>query len=46
MTGFARVAESLAGQGDRLSWIAVAGLAAVAWVITVMKARDMGNGPG
>src|SRR5215831_5581282 len=27
-------------------WIAVAALAAVAWVVTVMLARDMGNGPG
>ncbi len=29
-----------------MPWIAVAALAAVAWVITVMLARDMGNGPG
>ena len=27
-------------------WIAVAALAAVAWAVTVMLARDMGNGPG
>ena len=27
-------------------WIAVAALAAVAWVVTVTLARDMGNGPG
>jgi len=27
-------------------WIAVAALAAVTWVVTVMPARDMGNGPG
>ncbi len=27
-------------------WIAVALLAAVAWAVTVMQARDMGNGPG
>ena len=27
-------------------WIAVAALAAVAWVVTVMLARTMGNGPG
>ena len=27
-------------------WIAVAALAAVAWVVTVALARDMGNGPG
>lgn len=27
-------------------WIAVAALAAVAWVVTVVLARDMGNGPG
>jgi predicted metal-binding membrane protein len=27
-------------------WIAVAVLAAVAWVVTVMLARNMGNGPG
>ena len=27
-------------------WIAVAALAAVAWVITVVLARNMGNGPG
>jgi predicted metal-binding membrane protein len=29
-----------------LPWIAVAALAAVAWAITVMLARKMGNGPG
>src|SRR5579862_3849929 len=27
-------------------WIAVAALAAVAWAVTVMLARKMGNGPG
>src|SRR5436305_15333008 len=27
-------------------WSAVAALAAVAWAVTVMLARDMGNGPG
>ena len=27
-------------------WIAVAALAAVAWAVTVMLARSMGNGPG
>jgi len=27
-------------------WIAVAGFAAVAWAVTVMLARKMGNGPG
>ena len=27
-------------------WIAVAALAAVTWVVTVMPARDIGNGPG
>jgi predicted metal-binding membrane protein len=27
-------------------WIAVVALAAVAWVVTVTLARDMGNGPG
>src|ERR1700687_3319747 len=27
-------------------WIAVAALAAVAWAVTVMLARTMGNGPG
>jgi predicted metal-binding membrane protein len=27
-------------------WIAVAALAAAAWVVTVVLARDMGNGPG
>ncbi len=29
-----------------MPWIAVAALAAVAWMVTVMLARDMGNGPG
>jgi predicted metal-binding membrane protein len=29
-----------------LPWIAVAALAAAAWVVTVLLARDMGNGPG
>ena len=28
-----------------MPWIAVAALAAVAWMVTVMLARDMGNGP-
>src|ERR1700749_5066938 len=27
-------------------WVALAGLAAVAWGVTVALARDMGNGPG
>jgi predicted metal-binding membrane protein len=27
-------------------WLAVAALAAVAWAVTVMLARKMGNGPG
>src|SRR6201985_3906409 len=27
-------------------WIAVAALAAVAWVVTVVLAQEMGNGPG
>jgi hypothetical protein len=27
-------------------WIAVAAVAAVAWVVTVILARTMGNGPG
>jgi len=27
-------------------WIAVAALAGVAWAVTVMLARKMGNGPG
>jgi predicted metal-binding membrane protein len=29
-----------------LPWIAVAALAAVAWTVTVLLARNMGNGPG
>ena len=29
-----------------MPWIAVAALAAVAWAVTVMLARTMGNGPG
>jgi predicted metal-binding membrane protein len=29
-----------------LPWIAVAALAAAAWAVTVMQARNMGNGPG
>ena len=29
-----------------LPWVAVAALAVVAWAVTIVLARDMGNGPG
>ena len=29
-----------------MPWVAVAALAAVAWAVTIMLARSMGNGPG
>ncbi|HEU5387016.1 MAG TPA: DUF2182 domain-containing protein [Streptosporangiaceae bacterium] len=39
-------AQALPPRQLAVPWIAVAALAAVAWAVTVMLARDMGNGPG
>ena len=41
-----RPVQALPPRQLALPWIAVAALAAVAWVVTVMLARKMGNGPG
>jgi predicted metal-binding membrane protein len=42
----ARPMQALLPRQLAVPWIAVAVLAAAAWVVTVMLARDMGNGPG
>jgi predicted metal-binding membrane protein len=42
----ARPLQALPPRQLAVSWIAVAALAAAAWVITVVLAREMGNGPG
>jgi predicted metal-binding membrane protein len=42
----ARPVQALPRRQLAVPWIAVAVLAAGAWVVTVMLARDMGNGPG
>ena len=41
-----RPLQALPPRQIAVPWIAVAALAAVAWVVTVILARDMGNGPG
>ena len=41
-----RPVQALPPRQLALPWIAVAALAAVAWAVTVMLARKMGNGPG
>jgi predicted metal-binding membrane protein len=41
-----RPVQALTPRQLAVPWIAVAALAAVAWVVTVALARDMGNGPG
>ena len=41
-----RPVQALPPRQLAVPWIAVAVLAAVAWVVTVALARDMGNGPG
>jgi len=41
-----RALQALPPRQFAVSWIALAALAAVAWVVTIMLARDMGNGPG
>jgi len=41
-----RPERALAPRQIAVPWIAVAALAAVAWTVTVMLARKMGNGPG
>ena len=41
-----RPVQALPPRELAVPWIAVAALAAVAWVVTVMLARHMGNGPG
>jgi predicted metal-binding membrane protein len=38
--------QTLSPRQLAVPWIVVVALAAVAWVVTVMLARDMGNGPG
>src|SRR5262252_5055137 len=45
-TAATRPARALPPRQLAVPWIALAALAAVAWVVTVMLARDMGNGPG
>jgi predicted metal-binding membrane protein len=42
----ARPAQALAPRRLAVPWIAVAVLAAGAWAVTVILAREMGNGPG
>jgi predicted metal-binding membrane protein len=42
----ARPLQSLPPRQLAVPWIAVAALAAAAWAITVVLAREMGNGPG
>ena len=41
-----RPVQALPRRQLALPWLAVAALAAVAWAVTVMLARRMGNGPG
>ena len=41
-----RPVQALPPRQLAVPWIAVAALAAVAWAVTVMLARHMGNGPG
>jgi predicted metal-binding membrane protein len=41
-----RPVQALGPRQLAVPWIAVAAVAAIAWVITVMLARNMGNGPG
>ena len=42
----ARPVQAVPPRQLAVPWIAVAVLAAAAWVVTVTLARDMGNGPG
>ena len=42
----ARPVQAVPPRQLAVPWLAVAALAAVAWVVTVLLARDMGNGPG
>jgi predicted metal-binding membrane protein len=42
----ARPVQALPPRQLAAAWIAVAALAAVAWAVTIMLARTMGNGPG
>jgi predicted metal-binding membrane protein len=42
----ARPVQALPPRQLAVPWVAVAALAAVAWAVTVMLARNMGNGPG
>ncbi len=41
-----RPVQALPPRQLALPWLAAAAVAVAAWAITVMKARDMGNGPG
>src|SRR5262252_10829313 len=45
-TAATRPARALPPRQLAVPWIALAALAAVAWVVTIVLARDMGNGPG
>src|SRR5215468_3396568 len=45
-TAATRPAQALPPRQLAVPWIAVAALAAVAWVVTILLARSMGNGPG
>src|SRR6516164_8028807 len=42
----ARPVQALPPRQLAVPWLAVGALAAVAWVVTVVLARAMGNGPG
>jgi predicted metal-binding membrane protein len=42
----ARPVQAVPPRQLAVPWLAVTALAAVAWVVTVLLARDMGNGPG
>ena len=45
-TAAARPVQALPPRQLAVPWIAVAALAGVAWVVTILLARSMGNGPG
>src|SRR5262252_1522697 len=45
-TAATRPARALPPRQLAVPWIALAALAAVAWAVTIVLARNMGNGPG
>src|ERR1051326_3284250 len=45
-TAATRPVQALPPRQLAVPWIAVAALAGVAWVVTILLARSMGNGPG